>query len=228
MYREYRDHRGRLHRHDGPAVEADDRQEWWIEGRRHYERGPAVQSKKGTRWYYWRGVLVPPEVVTDPKSKKPEDILKIENIEVRRSWMESYGMEDFMLDMRPEVLSHNTEKDLMLIKIAVESGEPIVMVRVRNSTPEGKWSGGQPCLACDKVGYSLHPDSTDKDEIRVQCVKCGGAGHIDMTFTPELRDGKPWWKHYFIRVPPDMKDAEEAVAWTFGMKKGEYVPALET
>lgn len=35
-------------------------------------------------------------------------------------------------------------------------------------------------------------------------------------------------KHYFIRVPPDMHTAKEAVAWTFELGEVEYSPAMET
>ena len=105
--------------------------------------------------------------------------------------MEAYGMEDFMLDMKPTVLDHNKKKDLMLVKLDVPNDEALVMVRVRNSTPEGKYE-------------------------------------TDGTFVAELRDGKEWFKHYFLRVPPDTKDAESAVAWTFNLSKKEYAPAVET
>jgi len=33
---------------------------------------------------------------------------------------------------------------------------------------------------------------------------------------------------YYLRVPPTIQTAEEAVAWTFGLTKDEYQPALET
>jgi hypothetical protein len=35
-------------------------------------------------------------------------------------------------------------------------------------------------------------------------------------------------KTYFLRVPPDQADADAAVAWTFGMSKDDYSPAVET
>lgn len=43
--------------------------------------------------------------------------------------------------------------------------------------------------------------------------------------TPEP-DGE--YKDYFLRVPPDMKTARQAVAWTFGKKEHEYDPCVET
>jgi hypothetical protein len=54
--------------------------------------------------------------------------------------------------------------------------EPLVMVKVRNSTPE--------------------PDGAYKD--------------------------------YFLRVPPTMRTAREAVAWTFGLEAEDYKPTQET
>lgn len=35
-------------------------------------------------------------------------------------------------------------------------------------------------------------------------------------------------KTYFLKVPPNISDVEEAKAWTFGLNPGEYNPALET
>ena len=43
--------------------------------------------------------------------------------------------------------------------------------------------------------------------------------------TPEP-DGS--FKDYFLRVPPAMRTARQAVAWTFGKQEGEYAPEVET
>lgn len=43
--------------------------------------------------------------------------------------------------------------------------------------------------------------------------------------TPE-KDGS--YKHYFLRVPPSMNTAKEAVAWTFAMNEGDFNPDIET
>jgi hypothetical protein len=43
--------------------------------------------------------------------------------------------------------------------------------------------------------------------------------------TPEP-DGS--FKRYFLRVPPTMRDADSAIAWTFRMSKEEYQLAMET
>jgi hypothetical protein len=36
------------------------------------------------------------------------------------------------------------------------------------------------------------------------------------------------FKDYFLRVPPTVRTAREAVAWTFGVDEGAYAPAVET
>jgi hypothetical protein len=43
--------------------------------------------------------------------------------------------------------------------------------------------------------------------------------------TPEP-DGT--YKEYFLRVPPSMIRAREAVAWTFGLTEEEYIPLVQT
>jgi hypothetical protein len=43
--------------------------------------------------------------------------------------------------------------------------------------------------------------------------------------TPEP-DGR--FKHYWLRVPPTMRTAREAVAWTFNMPAEQYAPEIET
>jgi hypothetical protein len=35
-------------------------------------------------------------------------------------------------------------------------------------------------------------------------------------------------RRYFLRVPPTIRTAAEAVAWTFGLSGQDYYPALET
>ncbi len=69
-------------------------------GRLHCADGPAVSSRAGTRWFYWRGVRVPRLVIEDPRSVSVETIWKVENVEVRRAWLESYGLEQALTDLR--------------------------------------------------------------------------------------------------------------------------------
>lgn len=235
-YVEYRDPRNRLHRVEGPAIESDERIEWFVDARRHCDSGPAVVTKNGTVLFYWRGVMVPREVIMEPRCKKPVDIIRIENIEIRRAWMEAYGMDDFMKDMKYKLIHEDKKTERLLVKLEVPktskrqdgSDEDMLLVKVRNSTPEGKWKNGQPCQQCETTGYIRHEESTPEEEVKRTCPGCGGKGKTEMTFEPELKGGKEWYKSYWIRVPPTMTNANEAVAWTFEETAATYKPNVES
>ena len=83
-------------------------------------------------------------------------------------------MSKFIVDCGAEKI-HEDECGI-LYKKTLFNDEPIVMVKVLNSTPE--------------------PDGSIKS--------------------------------YFLRVPPTIKTAREAVAWTFDMKPEEYRPRKQT
>jgi hypothetical protein len=51
--------------------------------------------------------------------------------------------------------------------------------------------------------------------------------HEDMARYVELRDASSE-RIYYLRVPPTIQTAEEAVAWTFGLETDEYDPAQES
>lgn len=141
----------RLHRVDGPALESD------------------VENL-----YFWHGVRVPAFVLTRPERITVEHIRSEENAEVRRIMIERYGPSRFILDSKAEVL-HQDEFGT-LYRAPLENDEPLVMVRVVNSTPE--------------------PDGSRRE--------------------------------YFLRVPPLIMRAREAVAWTFGLRETEYSPEAQT
>lgn len=68
-----------------------------------------------------------------------------------------------------------------------------------------------------RYGQLYRKQLTAGDEpIMLLCV-------YDATVGPS---GKP--SRYFLRVPPYMRTAKEAVAWTFGMSWREYAPSIET
>ena len=41
-------------------------------------------------------------------------------------------------------------------------------------------------------------------------------------------DGNRWYKRYWLRVPPSMRTAHEARAWTFGVEPEQFAPLVET
>jgi hypothetical protein len=140
----------------------------------HCEDGPALSFADGYSLYSWRGVTIEPDVITHPNRLTANRVEFEQNAERRRVYMEIYGMSRFLLDTNARVIS--SDSCGTLYKKDMRGDEPVLMVRVTNSTAE--------------------PDGTYKD--------------------------------YFLRVPPDIMTAREAVAWTFGMHKDQYHPEKQT
>ncbi|HEX3161149.1 MAG TPA: hypothetical protein VHQ92_01100, partial [Pseudolabrys sp.] len=145
----------------------------WNSHRLHNDTGPAVGWQGFGVWAI-HGTRVPQHVVERPETITVAEVEAEANAEVRRVMIDRYGQERYLVDAGAETLA--TDRFGTLYRKTVAGDEPIVMVKVRNSTPE--------------------PDGSIKD--------------------------------YFLRVPPDMRTAQEAVAWTFGLDVKEYQPAVET
>ncbi len=143
-------------------------------GRLHSTSGPAVAYPDGWKIYAIHGVRVAEHVVLHPEQLTVPEIEREKNAEVRRVMMDRFGLYRFLRESNAKEI-HNDEYGTLYRK-ELQDDEPIVMVRVANSTPE--------------------PDGTRKE--------------------------------YFLRVPPNMTRAKEAVAWTFGKEEQEYQPGTET
>jgi len=142
-------------------------------GRLHNDSGPAIKFKDGFELYSWNGTTVRQQTIQSKDSITPSMIENETNAEVRRVLIERYGAERFVSEGAELVVSD--EYGTLFAKY-VSGDEPIMMVRLLNSTPE--------------------PDGT--------------------------------YKTYFLRVPPGIKTARAAVAWTFGMRPDDYAPQVET
>lgn len=143
-------------------------------GRRlHNDKYAAVENDI-ENLYFWHGVLVPAFVVVRPDWITVKHIETEDNAEVRRVMIERYGQARYLVDAG--AISIHADDWGTLYRKEIPNDEPMVMVKVVNSTPES-----------------------------------------DHTF-----------KDYFLRVPPTMERARQAVAWTFGKEENEYEPAIET
>ena len=143
-------------------------------GRIHSLSGPAIAYPDGWAIYAVHGVLVPEDVIKSPKSVTVKRIESEQNSEIRRVMMGVYGESRFLLDSGAQEVGRDMCGTLYRKEIAGD--EPLMMVRVLNSTPE--------------------PDGS--------------------------------FKPYFLRVPPTVRSAEEAVAWTFGKESKQYSPLHES
>ena len=143
-------------------------------GRLHSENAAAVKYPDGWALYAWHGVRVAEAIILRPESITVEQLRDEPNAEVRRVMLERFGFDRY-IDAIGALPIHADEAGT-LYRCDIPDDEPLVIVRVKNSTPE--------------------PD-----------------GHS---------------KHYTLRVPPDITQARQAVAWTFPISNGEYRPLVET
>lgn len=140
----------------------------------HSLEGPAIRFADGYKIYAVTGIVAARRHVEDPGSLTAAEIESVTNASLRRLLMETYGISRFLMDIGAELI--NEDECGKLYRKELEGDEPLVMVRVKNSTPE--------------------PDGS--------------------------------YKEYFLRVPPTMTTAREAVAWTFAMNDRDYSPDSET
>lgn len=146
------------------------------DGRRlHNPSGPAlIYEGDGFAEYARDGVIVPAFIIEAPESITVDHIDKSDNAEVRRVMLDIYGVARYLQDARIAPIQQDDFGTLY--RKEMPGDEPLVMVKVVNSTPE--------------------PDGTFKD--------------------------------YFLRVPPNMESAKQAVAWTFDLDEDDYEPDIQT
>lgn len=144
------------------------------EGRLHSIDGPAIPYADGFCIYSIDGVTVDEKTAVAPETLTVEEIEAEINLEVRRVMLERFGIGRYLVESQADVLNEDDYGTLYRKRIAGD--EPLVMVRVKNSTAE--------------------PDGS--------------------------------FREYFLRVPPFMRTAKEAVAWTFDFAEDQYQPEEET
>jgi hypothetical protein len=144
------------------------------EGRLHSTEGPAISYADGYRIYSINGVTVNEKTAVAPETLTVEEIEAEINLEVRRIMLERFGIGRYLLESKADVLNEDEYGTLYRKRIAGD--EPLLMVRVKNSTAE--------------------PDGS--------------------------------YREYFLRVPPFVRTAREAVAWTFDFDEDQYQPEEET
>lgn len=75
-----------------PSIVSGDLRQWFVNGKLHRAGKPAVETKY-TKLYFHRGILITQEIAEGKLS--PQEILKIDNMEVRQAAMEIIGYEKF-------------------------------------------------------------------------------------------------------------------------------------
>jgi hypothetical protein len=144
------------------------------QGRLHCLTGPAVQYPDGWKIYAVNGVRLKEWIIENPEKITVEKIDEESNLEIKRVMIDFYGQEKYLINSNAKLIHEDNLGKLY--RKEINNDEPLVMVKVINSTPE--------------------PDGI--------------------------------FKEYFLRVPPSITKASDAVSWTFGMNSKEYRPEIET
>jgi len=100
-------------------------------GRLHNEKDAAVVFKDDTKVYIWNGIPVPEKMVLNPDSYSGEEILGLDNSEIRRTLIEIIGTENFMSKLENPGIVH-IDVGGVLYKIDLPNDEPLVMVYVKD------------------------------------------------------------------------------------------------
>jgi hypothetical protein len=104
------------------------------DGRLHHESQAALLCRDGWPVYAWHGVRVTQQVIEAPETLTAQQILAEPNAEVRRVMMERFGFERLLAESSAEELDRSDFGTLY--RLLIPDDEPLVMVRVTNSTPE--------------------------------------------------------------------------------------------
>ena len=104
------------------------------QNRPHNDKGPFCRWRDGSALYAIHGVRVPWTVVEHPESITVAQIEKEQNAEVRRVMIERYGLSRYIIDSGSKIVREDDYG--ILYKKEVSNDEPIVVVKVVNSTPE--------------------------------------------------------------------------------------------
>jgi hypothetical protein len=103
-------------------------------GRQHCAEGPAVKWRDGSVLYFWHGVRVTRQTIEAPDTLTPEQIFAESDIDLRRIMIDRFGLDRFISAVNAKPVhkdNHGT-----LFRFEPIDDEPLVVVRVKNSTPE--------------------------------------------------------------------------------------------
>lgn len=170
------------------------------QGRFHSLDGPAIRYPDGFSLYAINGVIVDEAMVMRPESITARRIAETGDLETRRILLERFGIARFLLESDAEIISRD-RAGILYRKDMGRAEEKILMVRVLNGTPE--------------------PDGPLS---RGRAIALFGAAAQAAVDAPEGAR----FKDYMLRVPPTIRTAREAVAWTFGLEAEDYEPGVES
>ena len=103
-------------------------------GRLHSLTSAAVVYPDGWKIYAVHGVRLPAWIIEEPEKITIDAIEKEENVEIRRVMTDKYGLDKYLENCGASIIHQDSNG--ILYKKELSNDEPIVMVKVINSTPE--------------------------------------------------------------------------------------------
>lgn len=122
--------------YDGISFVCDPPKESMLDPERRYhsETGPALTFKDETRIFSWHGRNVPAFFIEEPDQINIERIDAERNIELRTILIDRYGISRFLEDSGARVIQQDQYGTLF--QRTFRNDEPLLVVMVKNSTPE--------------------------------------------------------------------------------------------
>lgn len=155
-------------------------------GRLHSLNGPACEYAGGFGVYAVHGVRVPRYVIMEPTTISVEKIETERNAEVRRVMIERYGQARYLVDSGA-VEIHRDDFGILYRK-EIPNDEPLVMVKVVNSTPEADGSYKDYWLRCDpNCRPLLHAGFGDPQDLTARNAVAASFGLTGEEYEPEMQ-----------------------------------------
>jgi len=101
-------------------------------GRLHSYTEKAIEYSDGWGFYSVHGIVVPGWIIENPKEITVKKIEEEQNVEVRRIMLDIFGWDKYLQGVEPI----HQDRYGILYRKEIPDDEPLVMVKVRNSTPE--------------------------------------------------------------------------------------------
>jgi hypothetical protein len=102
--------------------------------RLHASSGPALQYPDGFALWRWHGVRVPRWVIERPELITLDAIRAEDDVHLRRVLVERYGPDRYLREMGGQVVQRDHCGNLW--RAEMPGDEPLVMIEVRNATPD--------------------------------------------------------------------------------------------
>lgn len=100
----------------------------------HNERGPAMVFSDDTQVFALNGVVLPARAIVSPDQITVGEIEDEGNLEIRRIFIQQYGLERYLKDSG--AVQIDAGECGVLYKKSLPNDEPVVAVKVINATPE--------------------------------------------------------------------------------------------